>query len=110
MTLIVVVIPLFTGEAIDVNPRTGDIDPDVEPFKNMFLAWCFTALKYLVLIGLYGGALAVVYGIVTYEPPAGLWKPGQQYPVAPAVVCTCILSCMYFLVYGVLQISLTYTQ
>merc|ERR1719182_1184129 len=42
MTLIVTVIPLFTGETIGVDPKTGDIPQDSEPFKNMILAGCFT--------------------------------------------------------------------
>merc|ERR1719380_360535 len=54
MTLIVVVIPLFTGETIGVDPKTGDIPPDTSPFKNQILAIAFTVLKYLILIMLYG--------------------------------------------------------
>merc|ERR1719160_2047935 len=46
MTLIVCVIPLFTGEVFGVDPKTGDIPPDAEPFKNNILAICFTVLKY----------------------------------------------------------------
>ena len=110
MTLIVVVIPLFTGETIGVDPKTGDIPSDAEPFKTQACAIAFTVLKFLIMIFLYGGALAIVYGIITYEPPAGTWPAGKTYPVAPAVQCTMILSCMYFLVYGLIQISRTWTQ
>merc|ERR1719261_1641840 len=53
MTLIVVVIPLFTGEVIGVDPKTGDIPSDAQPFKNTMVAACFTGLKYLILLGLY---------------------------------------------------------
>merc|ERR1719207_419632 len=34
MTLVVCVIPLFTGETIGVDPKTGDIPPGTSPFKN----------------------------------------------------------------------------
>merc|ERR1719265_194704 len=34
MTLVVCVIPLFTGETISVDPKTGQIPEDAEPFKN----------------------------------------------------------------------------
>merc|ERR1719217_1811184 len=37
MTIIVIVIPLFTGEMVDVNPKTGDINDSSQPFKNMCL-------------------------------------------------------------------------
>jgi hypothetical protein len=110
MTICVCVIPIFTGETIQVDHKTGDIPTDEEPFKNQCAAICFTALKYLILIGLYGGALAIVYGTITYEPPAGIWPVGIQFPVSPAVQCTMILACQYFIVYGLIQIARTWTQ
>jgi len=120
MTLIVCVIPLFTGETISVDPKTGEIPQDVEPFKSQACAIAFTALKYLILVMLYGGVLAVIYAICTFEPPPQTFEPGQAtntapttaktYPVAPAVQCTMILSCQYFLVYGGIQVARTWTQ
>jgi hypothetical protein len=110
MTLIVCVIPLFTGETIGVDPKTGQIPQDTEPFKNQICAICFTVLKYLILIMLYGGVLALVYGIITYKPPADTWPEGKKFPVAPAVQCTIILSCQYFLVYVGIQVARTWTQ
>merc|ERR1719456_748183 len=103
MTLVVVVVPLFTGETIGVDPKTGDIPADTQPFTNWYCAIAFTVLKYLILLMLYGGSLAVVYAIITFEPPAGTWPAGKKFPVAPAVQCTIILSCQYFLVYGGIQ-------
>merc|ERR1719265_1855383 len=72
MTLCVCVIPLFTGEVIGVDQKTGDIKGDVKPFDNFILAGCFTALKFLIMIGLYVGAVAIVYGAYTYVPPEEL--------------------------------------
>merc|ERR1719456_1067014 len=54
MTLIVCVIPLFTGEVIGVDPKTGDIPHDSQPFTSPACAIAFTALKYLILVMLYG--------------------------------------------------------
>merc|ERR1719183_2970244 len=110
MTLIVCVIPLFTGETINVDPKTGRINDDAEPFKSYACAIAFTGLKYLILLMLYGGVLAVVYGIITFVPPAGTWPEGKKFPVAPAVQCTIILSCQYFIVYGGIQVARTWTQ
>merc|ERR1719388_157694 len=110
MTLIVCVIPLFTGETIGVDPKTGDIPADTQPFKSQACAIAFTALKYLIFLMLYGGVLALVYGIITYVPPAGIWPEGKKFPVAPAVQCTIILSCQYFLVYCGIQVARTWTQ
>merc|ERR1719335_2088347 len=110
MTLIVCVIPLFTGETIGVDPKTGDIPSDTQPFQNQACAMAFTGLKYIILLMLYVGALGVVYAICTFEPPKGYWPEGKKFPVAPAVQCTMILSCQYFLVYGGMQVARTWTQ
>merc|ERR1719314_63416 len=50
MTLIVCVIPLFTGETIGVDPKTGDIPSDTQPFTSQACAIAFTVLKYLILL------------------------------------------------------------
>merc|ERR1719420_343290 len=55
------------------------------------------------MLGLYVGALVVVYGIINFKPPAGIWPDGVP-PVSPAVQCVMILSCQYFLVYGAIQV------
>merc|ERR1719236_324725 len=110
MTLVVCVIPLFTGETINVDPKTGQIPDDVEPFKSQACAIAFTVLKYIILIMLYLGAIGVVYGIITYVPPAGTWPAGKTYPVAPAVQCTMILAAQFFIVYGGIQIARSWTQ
>jgi len=111
MTLVVCVIPLFTGEVISVDPQTGEIPADAKlPFTSAPCVYAFTALKYLILLMLYGGALAVVYAIITFVPPAGTWPEGKKFPVAPAVQCTIILSCQYFCVYGGIQVARTYGE
>merc|ERR1719388_618704 len=110
MTLCVCVIPLFTGEVLGVDPKTGDIPEDAEPFSNQACAICFTVLKFMILLGLYGGAVAVVYGILSYVPPKGIWPEGKSFPVAPAVQCTVNLACQYFIVYGLIQVARTWTQ
>merc|ERR1719335_2171554 len=73
MTLCVCVIPIFTGKVIAVDPKTGDIKDDAKPFEQPIIGGCFTALKFLILLGLYAGALVVVYGIINFEPPKGTW-------------------------------------
>merc|ERR1719217_27090 len=75
MTLCVCVIPIFTGKVFKVDVKTGDIPADAKPFDNAILGIAFTVLKYLIMLGLYIGALVVVYGIINFEPPKGTW-PG----------------------------------
>merc|ERR1712096_483297 len=80
MTIIVCVIPLFTGEVIHVDEHTGEIPNDKPLMNNWILATIFTVLKYLILLGLYGGAIALMYGIYSYVPPKGIWPEGKDFP------------------------------
>merc|ERR1719498_1705552 len=107
LTLIALCVPIFTGEQVKFNER-GDIDEEASPFKNKLAATCFTVLKYLILIGLYIGAICVIYGTYTYVPPAGSWPGDTLPPVSPAVGCTMILSSMYFIVYAGIQFGKTF--
>merc|ERR1719271_830380 len=68
MTLCVCVIPIFTGKVMAVDPKTGDIPMDEKLFANYYVAGAFTLLKYLIMLGLYAGALVVVYGIINFVP------------------------------------------
>merc|ERR1719399_1539629 len=104
MTLVVCVIPIFTGKVINVNVKTGEIKDDQKPFEQPIIAGCFTVLKFLIMLGLYIGALIVVYGIINFEPPKGTWPGDRVPPVSPAVQCVMILSCQYFAVYGAIQV------
>merc|ERR1719152_1118192 len=104
MTLVVCVIPIFTGKVFGVDVKTGDIPSDAKPFEQPIIAGCFTALKFLIMLGLYAGALVVVYGIINFEPPKGTWPGDVVPPVSPAVQCVMILSCQYFAVYGAIQV------
>merc|ERR1719377_123295 len=90
-----------------MNER-GEIDENAQPFKNKFAALGFTALKYLIMIGLYVGAICIIYGTYTYEPPKGAWVSDEIPPVSPAVACTMILASMYFLVYAGIQFGETF--
>merc|ERR1719377_429576 len=90
-----------------MNER-GDIDEESQPFKSKFAALGFTILKYLIMIGLYVGAICIIYGTYTYEPPKGAWPGDKIPPVSPAVGCTMILASMYFLVYAGIQFGKTF--
>merc|ERR1719389_527780 len=87
-----------------VNSKTGDLDPEEKVFESPIVGIAFTVLKYLIMLGLYVGALVVVYGIITFEPPKGTWPGDVVPPVSPAVQCTMILAAQFFLVYGGIQV------
>jgi len=110
LTLSVCVIPIFTGEVIGVDPKTGDLHHDTQPFTNQICAIFFTLVKYFIMLGLYVGVICVMYGIYTYEPPKGIWTEGRSFPISPAVQCVTILTCQYFLLYAFVAFSRTWTQ
>merc|ERR1719443_1342283 len=110
MTLVVCVIPLFTGDTIGVDQKTGDIHEDARPFENWILATCFTILKFLIMIGLYVGAICIIFGTINYVPEKELAVHKELPRVSPAVQCTLILSTQFFLVYAFMQFARTWTQ
>jgi len=110
MTLVALVVPVFTGKPVQVDEETGDIQQDYNPFENRLVAIAFTVLKYLIMIGLYVGVVCIIYGIMNYTPPAGTWPGNVIPPPAPAVACTMILTVLYFLVYAFIQLGKTITS
>ena len=64
-TLVVAVIPLFTGELVPVKEDTGDLDENATPkqFQGIWAAALgFTIFRYLLLLGMYGGMIGVIWG------------------------------------------------
>jgi len=79
-TLVVAVIPLFTGELIQVDAKTGDLDegapkglPEKEVAGYPIVATSFTIFRYILLLSLYGGMIGVIYGTFSYMPANGVW-------------------------------------
>merc|ERR1719408_1116411 len=56
------------------------------------------------MVGLYIGAICIIWGTYTYVPPKGSW-PGNKIP---PVDCTMILASMYFIVYAGIQFGKTF--
>merc|ERR1719272_1775709 len=107
LTLIALVVPLLTGEKAKFNDK-GEPDKEHQPFKNKFAAIGFTLLKYLIMIGLYIGAICIIYGTYNYVPPKGSWPGNRIPPISPAVECTMILTTQFFLVYAGIQFAKTF--
>merc|ERR550514_2618039 len=111
-TLVVAVIPLFTGELVAVDAKTGDLDEgtpqglpeaDVGGFKVVALG--FTIFRYVLLLSMYGGMIGVISGTFTYMPANGQWRP-----MAPAVGATVTLTIMFFMVYVGVAVLRTFAQ
>merc|ERR1719253_617774 len=110
-TLLVLIIPVFVkGADVELDEKTKEMKLDGKnPLENAPLAIVFTVIRYLSFLALYAGFGVVVYGLCTFEPPAGVWD-GPVPPLSPAVFCTCMLSCTFFLIYCLVAISRTWSQ
>jgi hypothetical protein len=110
-TLVVMLIPIFTSSGEVEVEATGEVKTkgSENPFANSILAFIFSAIRYLIVIGLYAGVGVVTYGIFTYEPPAGVWQ-GEIPGVSPAVGATVLLTGCFFLVYFFQAVARSYSQ
>merc|ERR550514_2441050 len=111
-TLVVAVIPLFTGELVAVDDKTGDLDegapkglPEAEVAGYPIVATGFTIFRYILLLSMYGGMIGVISGTFTYMPANGQWRP-----MAPAVGATVTLTIMFFMVYVGVAVLRTFAQ
>merc|ERR1719506_3332576 len=101
-TLMVVAIPLVLGGEPKVSK---DGTPQVE--GNSTLAQVFTALRYVAMLGMYGGFTTVCVGACVMEAPKSVYPDGAP-PVSPAVACTMNLCFQYFAVYLGIALIQTY--
>merc|ERR1719426_298527 len=65
----------------------------------------FTIFRYLLLLGMYGGMIGVIYAAFDYMPANGQWRP-----MAPAVGATVTLTIMFFVVYCGVAVLRTIAQ
>jgi len=72
----------------------GNDDEGEAPPPNKALGILFVAIRFICMIGFYGGAVAVSMAIVLFEAPQGATRP-----VSPTVHCVMALTSQYFFVY-----------
>jgi hypothetical protein len=110
-TLAVLLVPLVTGKPVALKEGTGDLEKpeeaDAGGSKAIFYA--LSVVRYLILLGLYGGLVGVIVGICTYVP-AGETDLMKLPAPAPAVMCTMILAVLFFLTQLVVAGCRTYTE
>jgi len=101
-TLMVVAVPLLMGGEPKVSE---DGTPEVEGSSGM--AKAFTVIRYVAMLGMYGGFTTVCVGAFLMEAPKSVYPDGAP-PVSPAVACTMNLTTQYFAVYLFIAIMTTY--
>jgi len=95
--LLVILIPVVTGEAAAKTDEDGNLDMSQMQVGGI-VASIISAVRYLIMAGLYGGFATVTYGCFVMEGPKEIWD-GKQPPVSPALFSTIILTATFFSVY-----------
>jgi len=109
-TLLVLLIPLVIGKPVPLKEGTCDLEkPNAADLSSPGLFYAISSVRYLVLAGLYGGLIGVIYGICTYLPPGETELMKLPAP-APAVMCTMILAVIFFFTQIIIAGCRSYTE
>merc|ERR1719301_9144 len=103
--ILVLIIPVFTGEFTEHADEHGDIDMSKVQIGGMG-AMILTAIRYIIMLALYGGFTVVIVGVFMMEGPKEIWGE-EKLPVSPAVMNTILLATTFFTAY--LLVALTKT-
>jgi len=107
-TLLVLLVPVLTGEVIRVDEETGLVLPEI---RDPAMAGILTLFRYVAVAGLYLGASVVCVQVVTMDTrslgvrPSDLWDDPTtaetEYapPVSAAMLCTMWLTGLFFMVH-----------
>jgi hypothetical protein len=101
--LMLLAIPLVLDGKLKDGSTEGDVTFEL---PNPTIMAILMAMRYMVMLALYGGFTAVIYSVMVIEAP-----PGKQYvPVSPAMQCTMNLTTQFFFVYLMLWVFVTIKQ
>jgi len=108
-TLMVLFVPCVTGKPLSLKEGTCDLEQPTHEEGQTHAFWALTVVRYLILLGLYGGLAGVILGINIYLPP-GATDLDKLPPPAPAIKCTMILSVFFFAVQLVIAFCQSYAE
>jgi len=90
--LLAIAVPLLLNGDMKTDEETGQTTFEMD-FPGA--GYATLALRYLTMIGMYGGSFGVMYAIFVFEAPGGR----ATLPVSPAVQCVVNLCIQYFVIY-----------
>jgi hypothetical protein len=94
-------VPLVMGGKVQKGKAAGDVNYEVE---NAGLAKGLTILRFVLMLCVYGGTIAVVCSVFTIQHPDG---KELTPPLSPTMQCVLNLAFQYFLIYALLWIFIT---
>jgi len=100
--VLVFAVPYFLGGECIKGESEGDITFEL-PNPSVF--FILSAIRYFVMLGLYGGFTAVIVSVFLIEA-----KEGPTPPVSPTMQCVMNLTVQFFFVYLLLWVLLTLKQ
>jgi len=103
-TCVAVFIPLVLGGKVAKGRAAGEVVVSEVDAMGGYLAKGLSVLRFLVMLSVYAGALAVVCAVFTLEHPDG---KEHTIPVSPMMQCVINLSFQYFFIYILLWIFFT---
>jgi len=101
-TLLSILVPVVMGGSMKTDPVTQEKTFEV---PNPTLGYVLVALRFICMMGFYGGAVGVAYSIFVFEAPSG-----PTHPVSPTVHCVCNLTCQFFFVYFMVTVMNTISE
>merc|ERR1719379_1928926 len=103
-TCVAIFVPLVLGGKVEKNTEVeGDMVYKVSDEQKM-LAKAITAARFLIMLCVYSGAVAVVCSVFTIEHPKGA---EHTPPLSPTMQCVTNLASQYFFIYLLLWIFYT---
>jgi len=100
---IAVVVPLLLNGKVAKGKYEGDMSVDVAEPESM-ASKAMTAVRFLIMLSLYLGAIAVVCSVFTIQHPEG---KELTPPLSPTMQCVLNLAFQYFLIYALLWVFIT---
>jgi len=104
--VLVLLVGFMSGVGNVTTDKEGNLDVSAMNEYPPLALKLLTIVRYAVMAMLYGGFTAVVFGVFLMEGPKEIWGK-EDVPVSPAVMCTILLSGLFFLVYLLVAISKT---
>merc|ERR1719311_756446 len=103
-TILVLIMPFCTECECKEGVSEGDV---VFLMENQMVSAVITVIRYLALLGLYGGFTAVICSVFLISHPTDY---SLTPPISPAMQCVMNLTLQYFTIYLVLFASITVKQ
>jgi len=100
---IAVAVPLLLNGKVGKGKYEGDMTYEVAEPESM-ASKIMTAVRFLIMLSLYIGAIAVVCSVFTIQHPDG---KELTPPLSPTMQCVLNLSFQYFLIYALLWVFIT---